>query len=76
MRSRARHNSVVAKFGARVFLMDDKVLLVSQTIKRGSAQNAPYVIDQNSTERFIELSDDKAIAEAIRDALQGKFRKA
>jgi hypothetical protein len=65
----------MAKFGARVFLMDDKVLLISQTIKRGSAQNAPYVIDQGSTERFIELSDDKAIADAIRDALLGKFRK-
>ena len=64
------------KFGARVFQMDDKILLVSQTIKRGSAQNSPYVIDTQSTERFISASDDQEIAAAIRDALAGKFRRS
>lgn len=63
-----------AKYGARVFLMDEKTALVSQTIKRGAAQNAPYVIDTTSTERFVPSADDKALAGAIRDALAGKFR--
>ena len=62
------------KFGARVFSMDGKTILVSQTVKRGVAQNAPYVIDKQSTERFVSLSNDKEIADAIRAALAGKFR--
>ena len=62
------------KFGARMFAMDGNTILVSQTIKRGVAQNAPYVIDKQSTERLVSSSDDKEIADAIRAALAGKFR--
>ena len=64
------------KYGARVYLMDSEMVLVVQTIKRGTASNAPYVIDQRPTsgkERFIDLSDDKGIADAIRDALSGSL---
>ena len=62
------------KFGARVYLMDTAMVLVVQTVKRGTATNAPYVIDQRPTsgkERFIAVGDDKGIADAIRDALAG-----
>ena len=54
--------------------MDSAMVLVVQTVKRGTATNAPYVIDQRPTsgkERFITLGDDQGIADAIRDALSG-----
>ena len=62
------------KFGARVFSLDTDMVLVYQTVKRGSASNSPYVFDKNprgSGERFIALGDDKAIADAVRGALAG-----
>jgi len=68
--------AIQGKFGARVYLMDSEMVLVVQTVKRGKASNAPYVIDQRPTsgkERFIELSDNKGIADAIRDALSGSL---
>ena len=64
------------KFGARVFLLDESTILVYQTIKRGRAQNAPYRVDQKPSgegQRFLDLTSDKAIADAIRDALSGKL---
>jgi len=67
--------AIKGKFGARAYLMDSEMVLVVQTIKRGKASNAPYVIDQKpigGKERFIEL-DDKGIADAIRDALSGSL---
>lgn len=63
------------KFGARVYLMDTDNILVMQTVKRGTADNSPYVIDQKtkSGERFLDATDDKAIADAIRDAIAGRL---
>ncbi|MCK4362345.1 MAG: hypothetical protein KAW13_03585 [Dehalococcoidia bacterium] len=64
------------KFGARLYLMDTNMVLVVQTVKRGTAENAPYVIDQRPTsgkERFVSVTDDKGIADAIRDALEGRL---
>lgn len=63
------------KFGARVYFMDSDNILVLQTVKRGTADNAPYVIDQktNSGERFLDITNDKGIADAVRDALAGQL---
>ena len=64
------------KFGARVYLMDGSTILVYQTVKRGRAQNAPYIVDQKPNgegQRFLDLTSDKAIADAIRDALSGSL---
>lgn len=62
------------KFGGRVFLMDPKVLLVLQTVKRGAGYTDRYVVDTKPTgngESFVDITDDKAIADAVRAALQG-----
>lgn len=62
------------KFGARIFLMDTDVVYVLQTVKRGSQQNSPYVVDKNHSgdgQRFVDSADDKAIADAVREALRG-----
>jgi len=63
-------------FGARVYLRDDKTLQVYQTRKRGTAQNAPYVIFPSPETHqgvFINITNDKEIADAIRAALIGKL---
>lgn len=62
-------------FGARVYLMDNKVILIYQTRKRGTAQNARYVVWPSPNQRgaFVDIKDDKAIADAIRTALNGKL---
>ncbi|MCH7997067.1 MAG: hypothetical protein IIB11_04755 [Chloroflexi bacterium] len=64
------------KFGARVYLMDNKTILILQTVKRGQAQNAPYVVDKKPSgngEIFLDVIDDKGIADAVRAALAGKL---
>lgn len=63
------------KFGARVYLMDGKTILVYQTVKRGKTQNAPYVVSSPRTQQgaFVEITDDKGIADAIRAAVNGKL---
>ncbi len=63
------------RFGARVYLMDEKTILVYQTRKRGTAQNAPYIVFPTETQQgaFIKFNNDKEIADAIRAALNGKL---
>ena len=64
------------KFGARVFLMDTDTVYVLQTVKRGTAENARYVIDQKTVgekQKFVDITDDKGIADAIRAALNGRL---
>ena len=62
-------------FGARVYLMDNQTILVYQTVKRGLAQNAPYVVSSPGKQQgaFIDIMDDKGIADAIRAAVNGKL---
>ena len=63
------------QFGARVYLRDNKIQIY-QTRKRGTAQDAPYVIFPSpKTHRgiFINITDDKKIADAIRAAVNGKL---
>lgn len=62
-------------FGARVYLMDNKTILVYQTLKRGTAQNARYVVSPRTQQgAFIDIIDDKAIADAIRAAVNGELQ--
>jgi hypothetical protein len=61
-------------FGARVYLIDAKKILIYQTTKRGTAQNAPYVVfPHTQTGIFVDIKDDKSIADAIRAALGGNL---
>ena len=62
------------KYG--VYLTDDDTALLYQTVKRGKRQNSPYVVDQkpkHTGERFVDMSDDMAIAEGVRDALRAEL---
>ena len=63
------------KYGARVFLMEPDIIYVVQTFKRGAAQNDRYVIDMKNqnARKFVDVSDDKAIADAVRATLEGKL---
>jgi len=62
------------RYGARVYLMDDKTILVYQTIKRDTAQKARHIVfPQTQQGVFLNINDDKGIAGAIRDALSGKL---
>ncbi|MCH8206765.1 MAG: hypothetical protein IH956_07145 [Chloroflexi bacterium] len=64
------------KFGARVYLMDAETALVLQTVKKGTRQNAPYVVDQrpkNEGEKFVSMTDDASLGKAIRAALGGEL---
>ena len=62
------------RYGARVYLMDGKKILVYQTVKRGTAQNARYVVFPKTQQGvFSNINDDKGIAGTIRDALSGKL---
>jgi hypothetical protein len=60
------------KYGARVYQLNDGVVIVKQTAKNGTAQNAPYVIDGHR-ERHIDPGDDAGLATAVRAALQGQL---
>ncbi len=61
-------------FGARVFLMGGETIRVYQTRKRGTAQNARYVVHPWPQQgRFVDHDDDEGIADAIREALNGKM---
>lgn len=63
-------NDDKTKHGARVFQVSDTVLLIKQTIKRGKDPNDPYVIDEQK-ECHVNINDDRVIAQAIRNAIQG-----
>jgi len=60
------------KYGARVFKVSENTLLIKQTVKSGGGQNDPYVINEHR-EKHVNLSDDSAIAAAIRDAIEGRL---
>ena len=60
----------VPKYGVRIFKMSERILLIKQTIKSGSRPNDEYVIDKHK-ERHVDITDDSAIADAIRDGIAG-----
>lgn len=66
------------QFGARIYPLDGKTILIKQTHK--SHQSGEYVVSidkqtQKHLERHVDLSDDSEIGKAIRDALQGVLGK-
>jgi len=60
------------KYGARVFPLANGRALVKQTVKSGPNANDEYVIDGHR-ERHVVLTDDAAVAAAIREALAGQL---
>ena len=70
------------RYGARLNLLSDpgdktRVVYVAQTIKSGTARNAPYRIehreDGTPREVFVPYEDDAALLKAVRDALDGSL---
>ncbi len=65
------------RHGVRLNWLGDDVIYVAQTVKSGSAQNAPYRIerraDGKSKETMVNYNDDAKLLKAIRDALNGEL---
>jgi hypothetical protein len=57
------------KHGARVYRVGSK-LLVKQTVLRGTPPE--YVVDEQR-ERHVVEDDDRALAAAVRDAVNGRL---
>ena len=56
--------------------MGADIACVFQTVKSGGGYTDRYIVDQKPTgkgERFVDLMDDKALANAVRGALQGQL---
>jgi len=66
-------NSKPLKYGARVYLLPSRKLLVKQTTLRGKPPE--YVIDEHK-EEHVSVSDDTAIADAIRRAVLGRLPRS
>jgi len=66
-------------YGARIYKTSDEVIQVKQTIKKSDKQNNQYryvvdcMPDGKHKERYVDVTDDKAIADAIRDALNDRL---
>lgn len=60
------------KHGARVYLLDDGVAVVKQTIKRGIGHKERYVVDDDR-ERHVDPGNDTALGAAVRAALEGRL---
>lgn len=61
-------------YGARVYKIDEKTILIKQTVKKRRDQNSPYVIDEQK-ETHVDITDDAAIANALRRAICGQLPK-
>ena len=63
--------------GARLNWLGSDDIYVTQTIKNGTAQNAPYRIERHedgeNKENFVKYDDDAGLSKAIRDALNGQL---
>ena len=62
-----------AKYGARIFLVGKRTLLVRQTIKKGRGFTDKYVSD-GFCESHVSIENDAEIANAIRKAMAGGLR--
>lgn len=64
------------KYGVRIYPLDDKVILVKQTVRKEGSPT--YVVDTTSggqhREAHIKIDDDQEIAEAVRAALRGRLK--
>ena len=67
-------NATPRRFGARVYpIPDSNRARVKQTVKDDNDSNDEYVIDDDR-ERFVDLNNDAAVAQAIRDSLAGNLQ--
>ena len=66
-------------YGVRIYKVDEDVILVKQTIKKPThnAKSARYVVDMTSDgthkEKHVDINDDRRIADAVRQALNGRL---
>jgi len=60
------------QYGARVYRLANNRALIKQTRKSGHDQNSDYVVDEHR-EKHVDLTDDAQVAQAVRDALDGKL---
>ena len=61
------------KYGVRISKLTENRLIVKQTIKRGSGQNDPFVIDGHK-EKHVNINNDSEIADAVRNGVAGKLK--
>ena len=63
------------KYGARVYSVQPKVVVISQTVKPSNSKEYKLDLYSNGKQRkkHINMNDDKAIADAVRHALVGKL---
>lgn len=65
------------RHGVRLNWLGDDDIIVAQTVKSGTAQNAPYRIDPRgdggSREAIVKYNDDEGLLKAIRNALNGEL---
>ena len=63
----------MAKYGVRIYPLDDKVILIKQTIKK--KDSGVYVVDTmdegEHREAHVSIDNDRDIADAVRTALRG-----
>ena len=63
----------MAKYGVRIYHLEDKVILIKQTVKK--EYSGVYVVDTTADgehrEAHVSLDNDKDIADAVRTALRG-----
>lgn len=59
-------------YGARVRLMEDGAVLVSQTVRRDDGAGARYVVER-PREKRVDPSDDAELGAAVRAALEGRL---
>ena len=71
------HGESPRAHGVRLNWLGDETVLVSQTIKRGPAQNAPFVVEKRSSgiykEVFVNYADDAELLRTIKLALNGQL---
>ena len=65
------------RHGVRINWLGDDDIIVAQTVKSGTARNAPYRIeprsDGGSKEAIVKYNDDEGLLKAIRNALNGEL---
>lgn len=66
------------KYGVRIYPLDNKVILIKQTVKK--ADSPRYVVDTMGNgehrEAHVDINDNHNIAEAIRTALKGGLTRS
>ncbi len=66
------------KYGVRIYPLDNKIILIKQTVKKSDSPS--YVVDTMANgdhrEAHVDIDDDREIAEAVRTALNGNLKRS